>query len=260
MEKTMSNLFEEPIKKYQIMFWLIALIAVLVSQIVKTTWISAGLLVAGLTVFTTTILTPLICPIYDYSYNFSVGTFVGMLVSFAPAILLKEMHPSKLWTLILLFGWVSGGYLSITDQIKSDDDLLNNPIATGLAIVPILLAFMVGLIIFSIIPSLIFSMPYLYDVIISGIIINIFLVEYLSKKIFSERLDKTRARPNSVGIFGSFLGALNGLIWFLIVRYFSQELGNISMGNFVLYSYPGLIAGVLVGYILGYRLKDISFS
>lgn len=261
----------DKIKKYQIKLWVIGFIAIATSVIIIYSKIRYGLLAGcallaiAVSIFLASLLTALACPKYNGSYNFVMGTFVGLMVSLGPALILRNLRSDNLWLGVIILGWAAGGYLSIRDIVIRSDDFLDSPLAKGMSIVGVFFAFIVSLLIFSLIIPVILaifsiSIPYLYSVIISLIIANVFVVQYLSKKIYSEDLEELEYKPHVRGTFGSFLGGITSVISSLLIGYIYSYLTDISMTNLWMGAYAGLVAGVLVGFLIGYQTEKISFT
>lgn len=271
MMNSISNKLEKSVKRYQIKFLITASVFVIISQIIIYLKISYAiitsfaLLVVAVSIFWASILPPLACPKYKGSYNFVMGSFLGLMISLAPALVVRELYSSNLWIGVLIICWASGGYLSVRDKVMQSDEVLDSPLATGFAILGIFMGSLLGLLILSLVLAMMFSiflvsLPFLYTVIISFIIINVSLVEYLSKKVFSKDLEKIEYKPNTRGVFGAFLGGLNGLMWSFLIGFFYSYLINISMNTFWIASYFGMVAGIVLGFFFGYQVEKNSQS
>lgn len=269
MREIYSTRLKKIIKNYQIKFWLMGSIFLITSQIIPyleisyAPEISLALIAIGISTFWASIFPILAFPYYNGEYSFVMGTFVGLLVVLVPALILRDLNLGNLWMWMIILGWISGGYLSIRDQEKTDDDVLNSPLANFLAIGGIFVGFIFGMVILSLIIPLVLaifsiSIPYLYSVIISAIITNIFLVRYLSKKVFSVDLDDIEYKPNVQGVFGSFIGGVGALILsFLIKEFYIQNI-SVSMPFQWIGVYSGLVAGIAVGFFLGYQIEKFQ--
>ncbi len=262
MNNILSNYSKKSIKVYQISFLILGIIISAVSLFLPYTSLRYTMLATGVTISLGSILTALICPIYKGSFYFAMGTFIGLMVSLAPAILLRTraVRFDNFWPWIIILGWASGGYLSVRDTVIKGDEILDSPLATGMAMVGVFFAFIVSLLILSLLISLIFdifsiSTSFLYSVIISFIIVNVTVVEYLSRKIFSKDFEGLEYTPHVRGVFGSFLGGITGLICSFFVVYFYDSSTDILTENFLLVSYPGTTAGVLLGFFIGYQIE-----
>lgn len=261
--KMISDKIKKTLKRYQITIWIIVLIVIISSQIINHSKISYALIAIGVSIFLTSILTVWICPKYNGSYNFVMGTIIGIMVSLYPSLILRDIQSDTLWVWILIFSWIFGGYLSVKDQVKLRDDILDMPIAVFLAIGGVMFGTLVGLLGLSIIVSFIFalfsmSVEFLHSIIISFIIINLALVEFLSKKIFHTDLDKVEYKPNVYGIFGAFIGGITGLTFSSIVGYLCINIDDITINNFWVGPYSGLVAGVILGFFIGYQIERMT--
>lgn len=257
-------------KAYQITFMLLALGAVMISQVIRylkidyTELISLSLLTAGISVFFTIIFLKSVFSKYEGSYNFVMGTVVGFIISLGPAIILREIYSGNLWTFAIIIGWISGGYVSITDQIGENDDELSTPFAGWLAIGGIFFAALVGLLVLSFIVAIILSSfsitsSYLYSVVISFVIIHPTLVSYLGKKVFSQEKKEIEYKPNIKGVFGSFTGLINGLILSSILGYLYYLVLNISFSNLLIGIYVGILSGIIIGFYIGFKMEKMNF-
>jgi len=254
------SLPKKPVITPQVISWIIASGALISSLFVPYIEIKFTLIAIGVSIFWASILTVIACPNYNGSFNFVMGTSIGFIVSLPIGQIVQDLRPGYLWAWVLILGWAIGGYLSVRDQVIASDDVLDSPIATGFAILGILMAVLIGVLVVSFIVSIVLSifgisLPYLYSIIISFLIINMTLVEYLEKKIFSEDLKKLEYIPNIRGTFGMFLGGVNGLMWSLVIGSLLVQRVGLSMNGFWRGAYSALIVGMLVGFYFGYKIE-----
>lgn len=269
MKEKISNSSEKAIRKHRIKFWMIAAVAVITSQIIPylgisyALEISLALIAIGVSILWASIFPILAFPYYKGGYSFVMGTLVGIMVALPPVLILDKLNSGELWLWVIILGWISGGYLSVRDREKAYDDFLHSPLANFFAVAGVFMGFIVALLIVSLLLPLVLSIfsisiPGLYSVIISAIITNIFLVSYLGKKVFSDDLDDIEYKPHVKGVFGSFTGGVGALILSYLVKEFYIQNMEVSMTYHWIGVYSGLVAGIVIGFFLGYQIEKFQ--
>lgn len=255
------KIFEPHLRKNQIIYWIIASIALLISQIIPYIIISFAMSAAGVTIFFVTILIKEACQKYDNTFNFTIGIYVGFMISIFPAIVLKEMISN--WILIIIISCFFGGYLSLMDiagNIMKTLNAIENYILTGLTVLGLLMGGLVSLLFFSLILSIFFaifglSLDNTYLLFISFLLVNLTIVDHMGRMVFSKDMGKLEYHPFSKGVFGSFLGGLIGIACSLTVGFLYIYYNEIS--SFILWvgTYTGLVTGTILGFFMGYRVE-----
>jgi len=258
MKGNLYNNFENSIKSYLIIFLILGSMIAAISLFLPYSQPRYLILAVGVTIVGSSILTALICPIYKGSFYFVIGTCVGLMVSLAPAIMLRTspIRFDDLWVWIIVLGWTLGGFLSVRDTVGRSGDFLDSPLVTGMSVLGVFLGFIVSFLILTLLISL--MIEGIVIIIISFIIVNVTVVEYLSKKIYSKDFEGLEYTPHVRGVFGSFLGGMTGLGCSFLLLYFFRQSTDIFTSAFVLRSYPGLVAGVLIGFLMGYEIEKIT--
>jgi len=269
MKETSLHFIEKPIQNYQFKFWLFASVAVITSQIIPyleiiyALEISLALIAIGISIFWVSIFSILAFPYYNGAYSFVMGTLVGISVALPPVLILDKLGSGRLWMWMIILGWIFGGYLSVRDREKAYDDFLHSPLANFFAVAGVFMAFIIGLVIVSLIIPVVLaifsiSIPYIYSVILSAIITNIFLVRILSKKVFASDLDDIEYKPHVKGVFCSFTGGVGSLILSYLIKEFYIQNMSVSMPFQWAGVYSGMVAGILVGFFLGYKIEEFQ--
>ncbi|MFW6141929.1 MAG: hypothetical protein ACOC53_05150 [Candidatus Saliniplasma sp.] len=261
MREIFSNKSENPIKNYQIKFLILGFIFSIISIFIPYSQISYILLAMGVSIVLSSILAGLICPRYDGSYYFVVGSFVGFIVSLLPAIILRDLtYGNRALVFILSIGWMSGGYLSARDKVMEGDDFLNSPLMIGMTVLGILVISIFGLFIFTIILAFLPFISFRNVVLLSMLIVQLSLVRYLSKIVFYEDLEKIDYKPHVRGTFGSFLGGIVGMMCSFMIGHIYVQSTGLPMEIFWWGSYAGFVTGAVVGFFIGYNIEEYRFN
>lgn len=262
MKEIIAN---NPIKGYIVKFLILASIVMVISQLMQYSEVGYILLVFGASIVVIGILTPIACSFYNGSYYLVLGTFVGLMVSIAPAMILDSLRTDNLWIWAFVLGYGGGGYLSLRDIDIRSDDPLDTPLITFLSLYGVFVAmivsgFILSMIIYIILSPFQISLSSSHIVIISFIIANIMVANYLSEKLYSEDLEKIDCKPHVRGVFGSFLGGILGISCSFVVGYIYGHIAEISMNTFWFGSYIGLVTGVLIGFFFGYKIEILLYK
>jgi len=260
MRGNILNNLKNPIKNYQIKFLILGSILAMISFIIPYSQISYILLGIGVSTALSSLLMVSICSKYDGSYYFVLGSFVGFMVSFVPALVLSDlMYGNRALVFILAIGWMSGGYLSVRDKMMEGNDFIDSPFMVGMTVLGILVISIFGLFIFTMILAFLPSMSFRNVVLLSMLIVQLSLVRYLSKIVFYEDLEKLEYKPHVRGTFGSFVGGIIGVMCTFFIGHFYTELMGISSTIFWWGSYAGFVAGAVVGFFMGYHVEKFRF-
>jgi len=263
MKELISNDSENKIKDHMTKLLILALIIAIISQFIPHPKVGYTLLVIGVSIAVASILTSIACPAYNGIFYFVMGTFVGFMVSFAPAMVLDSLRSDNLWIWVLVSGYGGGGFLSLRDTVIRSDGPLDTPLMTVLSLSGVFLAILVSLFIISIIVSIIISPFQIYSyglsLLISFIIANVTVGEYLSRKVYSEDLEKIDYKPHVRGTFGSFLGGIVGMMFSFIIGHIYVQSTGLPMAIFWWGSYAGLVTGVVVGFFMGHNVEKFQF-